>query len=58
MNEGANDLDQSEEETSEEATLAYEVSDDAMEAAAGKGGVADPTPTFWTSSCYAACCQR
>ena len=49
MNEDANDLGQSEEEI-----LAYEVSDEAIEAAA----VAGPTPTFWTSSCYAACCQK
>ena len=49
MNKGANGLDKS-----EERILAYEASDESLEAAA----MASPTPTYWTSSCYAACCQR
>jgi hypothetical protein len=53
MNEVTSGLDRTEEEA-----LFHEVSDEAMEAAAGKVGQAGPTPTFWTSSCYAACCQR
>jgi hypothetical protein len=53
MNEGANDLALPEEEI-----LFCDVSDEALEAAADNGGMAAPTPSYWTSSCYAACCQR
>jgi hypothetical protein len=52
INEGANDLDQSEEEI-----LTYEVSDEAMEAAAGKVG--DARHSFpETNDLERKCCPR
>ena len=52
MNEDANDLDQSEEEI-----LADKVSDEAMEAAAGKDGdMLASTPTYDTTN--PRCCPR
>lgn len=53
MNEFNYDIDVPEDEL-----LNDDVSDEVLELAAGIGDMAAPTPTYWTSSCYASCCQQ